>query len=331
MSEAWRQSMKAVNRTNRQRENGLLVFKEERNPLKAEATPRQHWKIGYNFNAPPAPCDKPKWTYPEDGSDWGLMSKFESQKEIYDEIFDKQANYHTQVALFKKMKEENEANIAAELARGRAKEAQREIFKTVEDPDAVEIGGANNTDAFNTIDTFRSSQKSTGRSMTSEQRNDARKKAQKEKKRLQVSKLFTGTGEVDWDDCSTKLSPSKPLSSYRVSQVKTVGTKAPNVLQEWRAERAAEYVSRQQNPVDPPSKRDVSDKPFKPSGSFVRDGGGYDAARPGSKGGHGHTEGGGGGRADISVQHLKGVLAQTEADIKNTKKKIGLHQPPRFG
>ena len=109
MTGAFKEAEMRINKINCLRESGEIVYRPERNPLKAQATPRQDWKIGFEFAPPPAKPVPERWVYPE--SDWGLMSKFDSQKRIYDEIYSKQANYEREVAKFIAMKEKNEKRI----------------------------------------------------------------------------------------------------------------------------------------------------------------------------------------------------------------------------
>lgn len=137
MSGAFKQTELRINKINRQREAGELNHRPERNPLRAQATPRQDWKIGFEFAPPPAKPVPERWVIPE--SDWGLMSKFSSQKGIYEEIYRKQANYENEVAKFRATKAHNEQKIEAEWREERIKKENKKKWNDVDDPDAVDI------------------------------------------------------------------------------------------------------------------------------------------------------------------------------------------------
>jgi hypothetical protein len=68
-------------------EAGMIERKPERNPLNAEKSPRVNFN-GFDFNPPKPREEKPRWVYPE--SDWGLMAKFNSQKQIYSAIYERE-------------------------------------------------------------------------------------------------------------------------------------------------------------------------------------------------------------------------------------------------
>ncbi len=89
----------------------MLHFPEKRNPLLAEKSPRDN-SYGFDFSVPEKKPEKEKWIYPE--SDWGLMSKLNTQKHFYDELEAKKKNYATIVKEFKEIRERNEKIIAGE-------------------------------------------------------------------------------------------------------------------------------------------------------------------------------------------------------------------------
>lgn len=326
MTGAFRETEKKINRINRQRETGTLYHRPERNPLKAQATPRQDWKIGFEFAPPPAKPVSERWKYPD--SDWGLMSKFSSQKKIYDEIFDKQRNYETEVAKFKKMKEENQAKIEAEWEKERLKAALKKNWKEVDDPDAVDIGTGNeradgpdeDMQALNKM--IQEAQMHTSRSAVERHKKlDAQEKLLKklggQKGRIQVN-----LGPID---------TSKQITQYNMSTLKELQKHKGNhhVLTEWRATRAAKYVNRhEKTAVNPPVYRYTTQEPFRPCGKNIL----RERSKPKFKSTYGiPTDCDYGVNMTISTTELKTKLAQTEDQIEMQQLKIGLNQEKLCG
>ena len=91
----------------------MVEDKRDRNPLNAEKSPRNNEK--FEYQPPPAQHVDDRWKYPD--SDWGLMAKFRSQKQIYDAIYAKDAEYQTQVSKLNKIREDNQRRIQAEFDR----------------------------------------------------------------------------------------------------------------------------------------------------------------------------------------------------------------------
>jgi hypothetical protein len=104
--------------------------RKDRNPLNAEKSPRRN--ESFEYRPPPAVPQQEKWIYPE--SDWGLMAKFRSQKQIYDDINAKEALYQEQVDKVASIREANQRMIKAEFDRQKslydvAKKKQEEADK----------------------------------------------------------------------------------------------------------------------------------------------------------------------------------------------------------
>ena len=126
----------AQNRLEVRRRHGLLEEKRDRNPLKAEKSPRK--VEAFEYRPPPARPTEERWNYPE--SDWGLMAKFRSQKGIYDEIYHKEADYQKKVDQVAQIREENQKMIEAEflrqknqyaLAKKQKEEADQQRFNSI--------------------------------------------------------------------------------------------------------------------------------------------------------------------------------------------------------
>jgi hypothetical protein len=98
---------------------GQLKFAPTRNPLKCEKTPRKNFK-GFSFSVPKAPTEPSRWNYPE--QDWGLLSKFPSQKVIYDDYFAKRKEYDEKVRMVKEVR--------AKVAEAQAKEREEMLSKS---------------------------------------------------------------------------------------------------------------------------------------------------------------------------------------------------------
>ena len=94
--------------------HGMIERKETRNPLKAERTPRIDMR-NYSYHPPPGQPVPEKWKYPE--NDWGIMSKFQSQKQIYDDIFNKDKEYKDKMAELNYIRAQNQEKIDAEVSR----------------------------------------------------------------------------------------------------------------------------------------------------------------------------------------------------------------------
>lgn len=91
----------------------MLEEKRGRNPLNAEQTPRDNEP--FEYCPPPAKPQEERWKYPD--SDWGLMAKFRSQKQIYDDIFNKEKEYQKRVDTVAAIREENQKMIRDEFQR----------------------------------------------------------------------------------------------------------------------------------------------------------------------------------------------------------------------
>ncbi len=91
----------------------MLESKRGRNPLNAEQTPRDNEP--FEYCPPPAKPQEERWKYPD--SDWGLMAKFRSQKQIYDDIFNKEKEYQKRVDTVAAIREENQKMIRDEFQR----------------------------------------------------------------------------------------------------------------------------------------------------------------------------------------------------------------------
>ena len=78
------------------RAHGLAKTELGRNPILAQKTPRKD--RSFDNAVPEAPKQVERWHYPE--TDWGLMAKFRSQKQIYDKILSMEQEYKEKVQEF---------------------------------------------------------------------------------------------------------------------------------------------------------------------------------------------------------------------------------------
>lgn len=119
----------------------------DRNPLNAEKSPRRN--DAFEYRPPPGKAPEEKWNYPE--SDWGLMAKFRSQKQIYDDIFHKEKEYQKRVDSVASIRAENQRIIQEEfdrqkqlydVAKKRKDEQDKERFEAIMGIDAKDKYGA---------------------------------------------------------------------------------------------------------------------------------------------------------------------------------------------
>ena len=122
----------------RARANGTLRFKKERNPILSEKTPRnEEFKKEWEFDPGELPENlrkKERWVYPD--HNFTIMSKFNSQKEIFAKQLGWETEYNNRVGEYaheqeEKKKKEEDAKAAALLsARGSARDSARSMMST---------------------------------------------------------------------------------------------------------------------------------------------------------------------------------------------------------
>lgn len=97
----------------------MIERRPERNPLNAEKSPRTDF-TGFVFKPPESTIvEKPKWNYSD--SDWGLMAQFRSQKDIYEQIYDRERRQKERECEVEQIKKENTYKIEEEIKRRRDK------------------------------------------------------------------------------------------------------------------------------------------------------------------------------------------------------------------
>lgn len=250
---------------------GTLEQCPSRNPLRAEKTPRHKQLSCDDYAIPPLPDNlkQPKrWDYPE--SDWGLMAKFQSQKQIYDKIFAMKQNYTDSVAKFQ-----------AEKAMTMQLEEEKNKMSTAR-------GENNNDNVLNSARNGDGSSSSrlmnTARAVIDPSSSDT---SQLGSGRLNSSRVSIGNDSMSSSSSSSSLQSSMSsrrdesnvnnaqfnaddLYYQKISTMKSLQGVHPEILAKWRAKRASEFVVTQKHPLDPPTARDLTARPFKPGGGNVR-------------------------------------------------------------
>lgn len=350
---------KKQNKVERLREYGMLKHQPSRNPLRAEKTPRKNF-YGFDYTPPVAKPAEEKWHYPD--SDWGLMAKFSSQKQIYDDIIQTEKNYAIKLEECMRIKKKNEEMLARELdkqhhARELAEEkATQEMMASlgkVRPPtpkgpaktsmhSAREGGGYSSREGYGTgrsggyesgrttgrgddLDhgdgdrTGRGTGRSTGRS-TGTSRGIERESA-------------TGRSPPKKQLQSLKSSNPADLTSHKITTMKELNSTHPEVLAQWRAQRAADFIAANSTTMDPTSivpPRPVSGSAFKPAGLFDHTKNGLiveknekkraEQARARAKAAKEASA-----IASLDVASLSKELAKTEEQIAAQKLHIGLN------
>eukprot|EP01038_Epipyxis_sp_PR26KG_P007979 gene7979-10820_t len=204
------------------RSQGLLQYKPTRNPIRAEKTPRIDY-TGFNFKPPTARPEPEKWNYPE--SDWGLMSKFNSQKHFYTEIERKEKEFADQAILNKLKREENQKELEAATIQQQIKLKQ--------------MNNNNNSEVLNETSRSTRTGEDTSRSVYSTQRSG-----------FETNRSDHKLYKTDFHD-------------YKISSIKEVGETHPEIIAKWRAQRAADFIATLKDPVAPPSSKPFdSSQPF---------------------------------------------------------------------
>lgn len=202
--------------------SGTITYKKTRNPLRAEPTPRVDYK-GFNYNPPPAPKVEERWIYPE--QDWGLMLKFSSQKQIYQELEETAKRCDDRIAEFR--------NRQQEPATGRQTAAgsmtQRESARTPK------------------LDSPKESTEVT---------ESARK----------FLDSVSGFETVPAKSSARQTEDAtKNIKALKILRAKN----HPEIIEKYRAERAADFIRHQKHAFDAPTHRDLPESGFKPGGGCV--------------------------------------------------------------
>lgn len=236
-----------------QREAGLLKQPYRRNPLMAESSPR-YPGFKFDFSVPEKKPEPQKWVYPE--NDWGLMAKFVSQKPIYDEIRNKEENYANIVKEFRKVRQQNEKAFNDALA--------REIDKKLEvdDPDKS---------LREEVHEHRIHRQAKDIVSTLNKEDELLLKGIKEHSKV-ITRHGGGRHNNEYYGSTNKNNDTKqePVDFYKqkISKIKDLGTTHPDVLEKWRADRAADFISKGGKKVlEPPPPRILSTMPFHPPGN----------------------------------------------------------------
>lgn len=206
------------------RTHGVLVYPPQRNPLRAEKTPRKKDHKCFNFSIPEGPKDLKawdRWEYPT--LDFGLMGKFRSQKHIYDNYMAKHSDYQNKKADF--IEQEN---------------AGRGLGSRGEGPGQ---GGAQGV-------ALRRDQGGDG----SNKRSAAYEAFENDAKNRLPPKLALPAPQ--------DAVPEHDPGATKISQFRMVGPINPEALAKWRAKRAADFVTKQKHPLDPPTARELAERPF---------------------------------------------------------------------
>mmetsp|Transcript_32043 Transcript_32043/g.54042 ORF Transcript_32043/g.54042 Transcript_32043/m.54042 type:complete len:395 (+) Transcript_32043:124-1308(+) len=260
-----------VNRLEVARRYGMVEKARERNPLLAEKSPRNE-NIKFDFDTPAAPADTNRWAYPD--SDWGLMAKFRSQKHIYDEIHRKEKEYNLRMSELTALRDFNQIKIREEFNRQKAQFDADKKSKELDELNKMnaanhQFGGAGHHHHHHH---HHQQQHAGGAAVTNKdggldeldlalkRDQDAKEAARlaREKKKKGHHMLMTLTPDPE---------PITDFYKAGITKFRTVGEAHPEVLAEWRAKRAADYVAkRDTHPLEPPRPRAIVTKPFRPGG-----------------------------------------------------------------
>lgn len=253
---------------------GLLEHKRDRNPLAAERSPRGEF-IGFDFSVPKKEPEKERWQYPD--NDWGLMAKFSTQKPVYDVIFQREKDMPKMMEERNRIREANQARIQKVIREQKAIAFQAEEESRAEErrlkdlEDMLENPQKYHDDNKQRIKAakmkalrLRQQQEAMDTSLLDD--NDAThnspQNTQPLKHHLSLPLdhfLDPNHDKTDHSSLaavarSTKQNLKKikeefqsknHLEDFKVSTIKGLQTKTPQVLAEYRATRAANFIAKQ--------------------------------------------------------------------------------------
>jgi len=247
----------------RMRSEGTLKQRKSRNPLNYEATPRNYELEHFDFSVPPADpkLQIEKWDYPK--SDWGLMAKFRSQKHIYDDIYMREQEYHKRMSELRELRDKNQKKINSAILK-----QQEKLYndKTYGDDSTRNLTVIDEFDA-KLLDGNKGSSKNNSSSQydkfASEEMENTLRKDREHKEHLAQQKAKLGYHTKLFNQ-EVKVVP-KDLYSQKISTFKDLNKTHPDVVAEWRAKRAADFVS-SLNSIDPPKPNPLPATSFLPAG-----------------------------------------------------------------
>lgn len=281
------------------REWGLLTHKKQRNPLAAERSPRGEF-AGFDFSVPAKAPDPERWQYPE--SDWGLLAKLKSQQPVYDVLLQRERDAPQMAIERERTKAENQAKIQAVIREQKAKLAQeraesiaqeklmREREEMMENPQKYHEKqlrlAAKSASSAVAIDSSIF-----GLDESDEPPRTQSKSGQPHRRShvpldhlLDPNHDKTDHSSLDAVARSTKqnlrkikdeLRAKEHLLDFKVSTIKEIQDKVPQVLKEYRADRAAQFIAKQgEKALKAPPKPYASNfyetvPPFRPGGILI--------------------------------------------------------------
>lgn len=228
-SRAYMHSLERTSLINGKIKSGTITYKKTRNPLRAEPTPRVDYK-GFNYNPPPAPKEKERWVYPD--TDWGLMLKFSSQKVIYQELEETAKRCDDRIREFRSKKTDGSANTARnpDTQRGTARDPSGRVASARLDSQDMALSSS----ARNFLD------------------NSGSFEAVRNKESARAAR-------------AEEEHAAKNLKALKILRSKN----HPEIIEKYRADRAAEFIRHQKHAFDAPTHRDLPDIDFRPGGGIV--------------------------------------------------------------
>jgi hypothetical protein len=346
----------------------MLNQQRARNPLAAERSPR-NGHYGFDPNPPPPQYpEKPRWNYPE--NDWGLMAKFGSQKQIYEQIYEREKSQKQVEQEISRLRAKNLEIIENELQKRqdqlqREKDEQlakdREFHKfqeMVANPQKYSHMNASthqrhhhhhyeDNDEILLKDLHARRESTPGIRFSPEKLNMKESslfnkygKSSKNQELLEKALNNTvppssSTSSLHQTKRQTKknldlyeknlLNTYKTLSTVPVANIRSLQEDYPEVLKQYRTERAAEFISKQGNSAlkPPPERNDLGTVAFRPGGILPAPKKAGDSTL---KKTHSKSQ----SLSDISLplDILTEQLKKTEDEIAYQRVKIGLNKKP---
>lgn len=229
--------------------NGTQTFPVERNPLLAEKTPRHpvfgEWDYTPLSSRPEFEnlnYQKPRWNHPD--SDYGLLSKLNSQAHVYarekqwaDDMYRK-IGEHKKAMTVKKAEEE----------RRKAEEKVESARLTNRDSDGYTITTVRSASTIGDQSDLNGPVPDGGSGLTT--------------RRTEESEKLPTT--------RSQMSTARRFYTQPISTFKSLNVEYPEVLAQWRANRAAEFITTLKDPLDAPSTTRIAlknnpHKGFKPA------------------------------------------------------------------